>query len=112
MYGTSSCAGTTGAVASRRRGDGSPWGWWTTGSVTWLGDERRIIDRLCELNALEQALNVCRTSVVQDAWRRGQRVNVHGWIYGLEDGLLQDLGFSVTGPDEMDAAFQAAITRS
>jgi carbonic anhydrase len=75
-----------------------------------LGDEDRIIDRLCELNALEQALNVCRTSVVQDAWRRGQRLTVHGWIYSLEDGLLQDLGFSVTGPEGMDAAFRAAIT--
>lgn len=77
-----------------------------------LGDERRILDRLCELNALEQALNVCRTSVVQDAWRRGQALTVHGWIYSLEDGLLQDLGFSVEGPDGLDAAFRAAVTRS
>ena len=76
-----------------------------------LGDEARIIDRLCELNTLEQASNVCRTSVVQGAWRRGQRVSVHGWIYSLEDGLLQDLGFSVTGPEEVDPAFRAAVTR-
>jgi len=77
-----------------------------------LGDEAAILDRLCELNALEQALNVCRTSVVQEAWRRDQPLTVHGWIYSLQDGLLQDLGFSVAGPDEIDAAFTAAITRS
>lgn len=75
-----------------------------------LGDEHSILNRLSELNALEQALNVCRTSVVQEAWRRGQRLTVHGWIYGLEDGLLQDLGFSVARPEEMDSAFQTAIT--
>jgi len=77
-----------------------------------LGDEPGIIDRLCELNALEQASNVCRTSVVQAAWRRGQRLTVHGWIYSMNDGLLQDLGFSVAGPDEVEPAFKAAITRS
>jgi len=77
-----------------------------------LGDEKSIIDRLCELNALEQALNVCRTSVVQDAWRSGQAVTVHGWIYSLEDGLLRDLGFSVAGPEGLEAAFSAAVTRS
>ncbi|HSG07391.1 MAG TPA: carbonate dehydratase [Longimicrobiales bacterium] len=77
-----------------------------------LGDEARVLDRLCELNALEQALNVCRTSVVQAAWRRGQSLTVHGWIYSLEDGLLQDLGFSVAGPDGLDGAFRAAVTRS
>lgn len=77
-----------------------------------MGDETSVIDRLCELNALEQALNVCRTSVVQDAWRRGQPLTVHGWIYSLEDGLLQDLGFSVEGPDELESAFKAAVTPS
>jgi len=77
-----------------------------------LGDVPGIIDRLCELNALEQALNVCRTSVVQAAWRRGQPLTVHGWIYSLEDGLLHDLGFSVAGPDGIEAAFRAAVTRS
>jgi len=77
-----------------------------------LGDEQRIIHRLCELNALKQAHNVCRTSVVQDAWRRGQSLTVHGWIYSMEDGLLQDLGFSVAGPGEVDASFREAITPS
>ena len=48
-------------------------------------------DRLCELNVLEQVVNVCRTTVVQDAWLRGQELTVHGWIYGLRDGLARDL---------------------
>jgi carbonic anhydrase len=52
-------------------------------------------DRLCELNALEQVVNVCQTIVVQDAWKRGQRLTVHGWVYGLKDGLIRDLGINV-----------------
>jgi carbonic anhydrase len=52
-------------------------------------------DRLCELNVLEQALNVCRTTVLRAAWKRGQSIAVHGWIYGLKDGLIRDLGFCV-----------------
>jgi carbonic anhydrase len=51
------------------------------------------IDRLCELNVIEQAVHVARTTVVQDAWRRGQSLSVHAWIYRLHDGLLRDLGF-------------------
>jgi len=55
------------------------------------GDAR--VDRLCELNVVEQARHVCETTVIQDAWQRGQDVRVHGWIYGLSDGRLRDLGF-------------------
>ena len=54
-------------------------------------------DRLCEANVLEQVFNVCETTVVQDAWRRGQSLAVHSWIYGLEDGLIQDLAMTITG---------------
>ena len=55
------------------------------------GDVR--VDRLCELNVVDQARHVCETTVIQDAWQRGQDVRVHGWIYGLSDGRLRDLGF-------------------
>ncbi len=55
-------------------------------------DDRKV-DRLCELNVLEQAGNVCRTSIVQEAWTRGQKLAVHAWVYSLQDGLLRDLGF-------------------
>jgi carbonic anhydrase len=56
-----------------------------------LPNEAVQIDRLCELNVIEQAANVCATTVVQDAWARGQALTVHSWIYGLKDGLLRDL---------------------
>jgi len=73
-----------------------------------IGEEADIIDRLCELNVLEQAVNVSRTSVVQEVWRAGQELSVHSWIYGISDGLLRDLGFTVTGPGEVAVAFEAA----
>jgi carbonic anhydrase len=62
-----------------------------------LTDARAREDKLCELNVLAQVRNVCETTIVQDAWARGQRLAVHGWIYGLEDGRLRDLGLAVTG---------------
>src|SRR5687767_12113754 len=54
------------------------------------------VDRLCELNVIEQVANVCQTTVVRDAWNRGQELNVHGWCYGLKDGLVRDLGASAS----------------
>jgi carbonic anhydrase len=66
-------------------------------------------DRLCELNVIEQAANVCRTTIVRDAWGRGQQVSVHGWIYGLKDGLLRDLGFEVSSPAAAAKAYAQAI---
>lgn len=67
------------------------------------------IDRLCELNVVTQALNVCNTTTVTDAWARGQELNVHGWIYGLGDGLLRDLGFTVSATDEIRSTFNDAV---
>lgn len=62
-------------------------------------DERRR--RLCELNVLEQVTNAAQTTVVRDAWARGQALSVHGWIYGLKDGLLHDLGLSIAAEAEL-----------
>ena len=62
-----------------------------------LNDYSVKINRLCELNVIEQVRNVCRTTVVQEAWDRGQDLSVHGWIYGLNNGLLRDLGVTVEG---------------
>ncbi|MDQ6681308.1 MAG: carbonic anhydrase, partial [Pseudomonadota bacterium] len=70
--------------------------------------ERRV-DALCELNVVEQALNVCQTTVVQDAWARGQPLVVHGWFYGLDNGLLHDLKMTVAGAAEISATFERAI---
>ena len=64
---------------------------------------------LCALNVVEQAANVCRTTVVQDAWARGQALTVHGLIYGLKDGLLRDLGMRVSSPEELDARREEAL---
>jgi carbonic anhydrase len=66
-------------------------------------------DRLCELNAIEQVLNVCQTIVVQDAWRRGQSLTVHAWTYGLKDGLVRDLGLTVSAADELMDRYVAAL---
>ena len=66
-------------------------------------------DRLCELNVLEQVANVCQTFVIQDAWQRGQPVTVHGWIYGLRDGLMRDLGFTVHRHEDLLPNYVAAL---
>ena len=66
-------------------------------------------DRLCELNVLEQVTNVCQTYVVQDAWQRGEQLTVHGWIYGLKDGLMHDLGITVHRPEDMQTRYDAAL---
>jgi carbonic anhydrase len=66
-------------------------------------------DRLCELNVLEQALNVCQTTVVQDAWGRGQPLAVHSWVYDVGDGLLRDLGLTVDRDSELNERYQQAL---
>ena len=66
-------------------------------------------DRLCELNALEQALNVCQTHIVQDAWERGQRIDIHAWVYGLKDGLMHDLGFTVHRNEDILPRYTSAL---
>ena len=71
------------------------------------GDEDSRINRLCELNVVEQVLHVCQTTIVQDAWQRQQRLAVHGWIYDLRDGLLRDLECTATAPDEVAAVERA-----
>ena len=65
-----------------------------------VADEGERVDRLCELNVVEQVSNVAQTTIVQGAWERGQELSVHGWIYGLRDGLLRDLSVRVTGPKQ------------
>jgi carbonic anhydrase len=74
-----------------------------------IEDNARAADRLCELNVIEQVRNVWETTIVRDAWERGQPLSVHGWIYGLEDGLLRDLGITVTAFAETEAAYGAAV---
>ncbi len=70
------------------------------------------VDRLCELNVIQQARHVCETTIVEDAWDRGQTLSVHAWIYALRDGLLRDLKFTVTASREVDASYRNAIAGS
>jgi carbonic anhydrase len=79
------------------------------GRLSPLTDALQRSARLCELNVVEQVVNVCQTSIVCDAWERGQQLSVHGWIYGLHDGLLRDLDTTATGRDEVIAGYEAAI---
>jgi carbonic anhydrase len=60
------------------------------------GSESDAAARLCELNVIEQVSNICRTTIARDAWERGQELTIHGWVYGIEDGLLRDLGTTVS----------------
>ena len=69
------------------------------------------VDVLCELNVIEQVMNVSHTTVVQDAWTREQPLTLHAWVYGLSDGLLHDMHMTVSGSEEADAAHAAAIRR-
>ena len=73
------------------------------------GGDARASDRLCELNVIEQVANVAQTTIARDAWERGQALAVHGWIYGLQDGLLRNLNTTVTAAHESPEAYRAAI---
>jgi len=74
-------------------------------------DPSERADRLCELNVIEQVANVAQTVVVQDAWDRGQDLTVHGWVYGLADGLANDMNISVNSHQDTHAAYEAAIAQ-
>jgi len=115
VVGHSGCGGVRAALSDTRIGLADNWlrhvqdvrdkHWpWLAA----LPQERRI-DALCELNVLEQALNACNTTVVQDAWARGQEVVVHGWVYGLHNGLLKDLRITAAGPHGVAEAYQGAL---
>jgi len=73
-----------------------------------LQDEREKINLLCELNVIEQVANICHTTIVQGAWRSGQKLTVHGWIYSIEDGILKDLDVCATSLDEISSTHRMA----
>lgn len=74
-----------------------------------ISDEKARFNRLCELNAIEQARNLSQTTVIQDAWARGQPLTVHSWIYGLTDGIIHDLGYSVSDPEAVDNRYESVV---
>jgi carbonic anhydrase len=116
VVGHSRCSGVAAALDDTRIGLADNWirhvqdvrnrhhAWLDT-----LPAERQV-DALGEINVIEQARNVCQTTIVQDAWARGQELVVHGWFYGLNNGLLRDLKITVSNASEMGAAFGDAVT--
>ncbi len=115
VVGHSNCSGVTAALEDRRVGLADNWirhvqdvrnrhGEWL---ATVAAMQR--IDALCELNVVEQARNVCQTTVVQDAWQRGQQLVVHGWVYGLHNGLLEDLGMTVSAISDLGPVYERAL---
>ena len=116
VVGHYGCAGVGAALHDRRIGLSDNWirhvhdvrskhRSWLEG----IADATKRLEALCELNVLEQALNACETTVVQDAWARGQSLVVHGWVYGLQDGLLKDLKITVSRFADVDAAHALAV---
>lgn len=115
VVGHSGCGGVAAVMNDRRAGIVDNWlrhvqdvrNWYQSWLDTVPVEDR--VNALCELNVVEQATNVCRTTVVQDAWARGQELVIHGWFYGLKDGLLQDLRMTVRRPEDVAAAHASAI---
>ncbi len=117
VVGHSNCGGVRSALTNRRSGLVDNWLRHVQdvrdtheGFLAGLHESLQV-DALVELNVLEQARNVCRTTVATDAWQRGQEVVVHGWVYGLHNGLLQDLGFTVQAADEIGVGYDTALAR-
>jgi carbonic anhydrase len=115
VVGHSNCGGVRAALDDLRHGLVDNW-------IRHVKDVRRLhqelleaiapdrrLQALCELNVLEQARNVCATSIVEDAWARGQSVVVHGWVYGLHNGLLEDLAITVSAPADLMPAYERAL---
>lgn len=82
------------------------------GLLASIDSESQQLDKLCELNVIEQVVNVCQTTIVQNTWERGQELAVHGWIYGLDDGLLRDLNINIDTQEEFLAIYQHALFAS
>ncbi len=107
------CGGVRAAMSSQPLGLIDNWLRHIRDVLLWNRDELAAIsefdaraDRLAELNVEAQVANVCHTTIVQDAWRRGQPVTVHGWIYALRDGLLRDLGLVIGSPDQIPPEYR------
>ena len=118
VVGHSNCGGIRAAMNNQRAGLVDNWlrhvqdvRWKHGARLEGQEHETERVDLLCELNVIEQVVNVCQTTIVQDAWERGQELAVHGWVYGLHNGLLEDLRMTVAGIDdiEMNRTFNNGI---
>jgi carbonic anhydrase len=106
VVGHYGCGGVRAAVDGQRRGLVDHWlhpirevAHAHAGELAGIADPDKRLDRLCELNVLRQVQNVASDVFVQDAWARGRLLSVHGWVYSLADGLINDLGVTVSGPE-------------
>jgi carbonic anhydrase len=113
------CSGVTAALRGQRLGLVDQW----LGNVLYVREKNQAqieshpseedrCDCLCELNVIEQVANVCHTTVLQDAWARSQAVSVHGWIYGIDNGLLHDLDMCVARPGDLRERYAAATSKT
>lgn len=115
VVGHSNCGGVKAALIDARVGLVSNWIRHVqdvrNDHQEWIDSlpEARRVDALCELNVLAQARNACQTTVVQDAWARGQEIVVHGWVYGLHNGLLEDLQITAAHHDDVGPAYKRAL---
>lgn len=115
VVGHSGCGGVAAALTNRRVGVADNWLRHVQDVRNkhhlWLDTVREVdrVNALCELNVVEQALNLCSTTVVQDAWQRSQQVVIHGWFYGLHNGLLEDLTMTVDSADAVAPAYERAL---
>jgi carbonic anhydrase len=115
VVGHYGCGGVQAALENRRVGLADNW----IRHITDVRDRHRDLldklpqarrfDSLVELNVIEQVVNVCVSTVMTDAWAKGQKITVHGWAYGVHDGLLHDLRMSVDGHDSIEPAYHAAV---
>ena len=118
VVGHYGCGGVMAAIEQRRIGLADNWlrhlGDTTMRFQPYLNGIENMVernDRLCEINVIEQVVNVGRTSVVQDAWTRGKKVTLHSWIYGLKDGLLRDLGLTVSSNNDLNQAYMDVMAQ-
>ena len=117
VVGHSRCGGVAAALDGRRVGLADNWLRYVQdvrnrhAELLAAVEEGRRVDALGELNVIEQARHVCETTVVRDAWGRGQELVVHGWFYGLQNGLLNDLRFTVTSLEDVETVYAAAVAR-
>lgn len=116
VVGHYGCAGVKAALDNTRIGLADNW----LRHIQDVRDRHRAVldvlpehgkaNALCELNVIEQVMNVAQSTVLQDAWARGQDVTLHGWVYGVHDGLLQDLHMTVKGGDDLDTLYREALS--
>ena len=117
VVGHSRCGGVAAALDGRRVGLADNWLRYVQdvhnrhAELLAAVDEARRLDALGELNVIDQARHVCETTVVRDGWARGQELVVHGWCYGLGNGLLNDLRFTVTNLEDVETVYAAAVAR-